>query len=336
VLLHGPSGLGKGIASDHAVDFVRAAVGEVLNEYPEDLTGEGLTRLMVTQTDAGENCVGLVYADEFGDLLGGQDYKAEFAKRLTRLYSSPDKMGVGRSKDGERWVKGVFLNILGCSQEHWLRTLPLHALKGGLFARILTIPEEKKRHWRYEPHVDSAFAHQLAADIKERVDAIGTGGLAGQTPGAAKLGEDWYLGEEERWKKLDAIVMPWCERRMDHAIKLAFLNSLLEGTNGPLLIDEEGMKWGIEVVEWLTPRVQEAFIKMDETKAGEIHRLVTEMVVRNGGMMDEKLIRAGLGHRYTARDMDGALAHLVLSGKVSRFQGQGARGEAAWLVKMIS
>src|SRR5712672_2352338 len=93
VLLHGPSGIGKSVAAVNSVVLLRNAVGAGIRVYPEDLTGEGLSRIMHSQTDAGEPCVGFVFADEFGDLLGGQQYKEEFAKRLTRLYSCPEEFG---------------------------------------------------------------------------------------------------------------------------------------------------------------------------------------------------------------------------------------------------
>ncbi len=333
VLLHGPSGLGKGIASNHAIDLVRGAIGEQLREYPEDLTGEGLFRLMNEQTKAGEACVGLVYSDEFSELLGGQDYKAEFAKRLTRLYSCPDKMGTGRSKTGVAWAENVFLNILGNSQEDWLRTLPGHAIRGGLFARILTIPEEKKRHWRFEPEVDVALGKEIGAELRDRLDEIGDGGTVELSEPARQMGLDWYeQGEAERWKKLHPIIQPWCERRLDHAIKLAYINSLLEGESGALAIDEEGMSWGLEVVEWLTPRIQEAFLKMDESRFGELHRVMMVMIEKAGGEIRDQSLRAGLGNKYSSSQIDEGIRHLIMAGKVIRMEKGNERGKTEWRI----
>lgn len=332
ILLHGPSGLGKGIASDHAISLVRRAMGSGFREYPDDLTAEGLFRLMYDQSQKNEPSIGLVYADEFADLLGGQDYKSEFAKRLTKLYACQDKTGTGRSGTGERWAEQVFLVILGCSQEDWLRTLPIHAVKGGLFARIITVPEYEKRHWKYKPNVDMELAQKIQDELAERLAEIGDGGVAVQDEDAAKFGEEWYLKEAERWPKLDPIILPWCQRRLDHAFKLAYLNTLLEGDGGPLRIDKEGMEWGIEVVEWLTPRIERAFQRMNETKSGEIHRIIMEQVEHAGGMLSESTLRLGLGNRYNKRQIDEGIIHLLSCDEVVRQERHKGRGKMDWVL----
>jgi hypothetical protein len=336
VLLHGPSGLGKGIASNHAIDLVKGVLGDQLKEYPEDLTGEGLFRLMNEQTKNGEPCVGLVYSDEFSELLGGQDYKQEFAKRLTRLYSCPDKMGTGRSKSGVAWAENVFLNILGNSQEDWLRTLPAHAVKGGLFARILTIPESKKRHWMFEPEVDVELGREIGTELAERLAEIGDGGTVELSDAARKMGLDWYENDEAaKWKLMHPVVQPWCERRLDHAIKLGYINSLLEGQSGPLIVDQDGLTWGLEAVEWLTPRIQEAFLKMDESKYGELHRMMMTMILKAGGEMRDQSLRAGLGNKYSASQLDEGIRHLIVIGAVTRQEKSNERGRTEWRICAI-
>lgn len=336
VLLHGPSGLGKGIATNNAIDLVRGAIGPQLKEYPEDLTGEGLFRLMNEQTKAGEPCVGLVQSDEFSELLGGQDYKAEFAKRLTRLYSCPDKMGTGRSKTGAAWAEKVFLNIVANSQEDWLRTLPGHAIRGGLFARILTIPESTKRHWRFEPNVDVALAKAIGAELAERIAEIGDGGVVELSGASREIGLEWYeKGEADRWKTLHPIIQPWCERRLDHAIKLGYINSLIEGDSGPLAIDQDGLDWGLEAVEWLTPRIQEAFLKMDESRHGELHRMMMVMINKANGEIRDQSLRAGLGNRYSASQVDEGIRHLIVSGWAIRQEKENGRGKTEWRICRI-
>ncbi len=329
VLLHGPSGLGKGIASDHAKGIVKAAAGDMLREYPEDLTGEGLFEIMADQTERRVSCVGLVYADEFGDLLGGQEYKAELSKRLTRLYSSPDRMGVGRSGSGERWICNVFLNILGCSQEDWLRTLPISAIKGGLFARIITVPEYARRFRKFYPAVDRELAANLIEELRTKLAEVTTG-VVTLTPEAHDYSLHWYEdGEDERWREMDPIVLPWCERRLDHALKLAYLNTMLEGQSGPHRIDEEGIQWGIEVVEWLTPRIQEAFLRMNETAIGEMHRIIETMVVRKAKMSEADL-RSSLGHRWGRGQMEAGIRHLIETHKIRRVGESNGQGLISW------
>jgi hypothetical protein len=330
-LLHGPSGIGKGIASDHAMKVVRHAAGDMLREYPEDLTGEGLFTIMVNQTKEDVPCIGLVYADEFADLLGGQDYKAEFAKRLTRLYSCPDKQGVGRATKGERWVRWVFLNILGCSQEDWLRTLPIHAVKGGLFARFLTVPEEEARFRRFTPDVDKDFGLAVITELSERLKTIEKTVIK-MTPEAFEFGEEWYSEIDARIAKFDPVVKPWCERQLDHAIKLGYLNTLLEGDQCEM-IDVEGLEWGINVVEWLAPRIEAAFMRMDETKVGELHRQAAEMVARNGKMAESRL-RAGLGNKWSKGQIDEALHHLVEVHKIRRYMETMPGGKNVWMLEV--
>lgn len=336
VLLHGPSGLGKGIASGHAIDMVTHAVGQQLRLYPEDLTGEGLFRIMHEQSAGNEPCVGLVYADEFADLLGGQQYKEEFAKKLTRLYACPDDTGVGRSGKGELWVKSVFLNIIGCSQEDWLRLLPVHAIKGGLFARIITVPEAKKRHWRYEPNVDRGLAHEIGRELAAKLgDIPAEGGVIQQTEAARKMGEEWYMGEAARWPNYHPIVKPFLERRLDHAIKLGYLNALLEGDQGPLVIDEDGLTWGLEAVEWLTPRIEAAFLSMEESQSGELNRHIMTFVKANGGQVKEQRIRQALGHKWRKAAMDEAFMHLISSGELTRNEQADGTGRTQMWVREV-
>lgn len=317
VLLHGPSGMGKSIAAGHAQNLMEQAVGDRLRLYPDDLTGEGLFQIMYDQTENKVPCIGFVYADEFADLLGGQEYKSELAKRLTKIYASQDKQGVGRSKFGERWVRFVFLNILGCSQEDWLRTLPIHAVKGGLFARIITVPEDAPRHSKFYPEVDRAYAEALIGDIADRFDRLKEG-MVRMTPEAFAFAEHWYeTGKAERLASWDPIVRPWCERQMDHALKLGYLNTFLEGDGDPHVIDEEGVQWGISVTEWLLPRLEKAFINMNETSVGELHRIV-ETYVREKGLIMEHSLRSNLGHRWSKGQIDAAIRHLVECDKVNR------------------
>lgn len=328
VLLHGPSGLGKGIASGNAVDFVRAAAGPQLVEFPEDLTGEGLFKILDADATNGCGSKGLIYADEFADLLGGQDYKKEFAKRLTRIYSSPDRLGVGRSATGALWASDLFINILGCSQEDWLRELPLHAIKGGLFARFMMAVETAARHRKFEPRIDMKVGKKMIQELAGQLGLLPTaGGEAILAPDAKKFAEDWYMKEDARRKGLHEIVRPWCERRTDHAIKLAFLRGLLEG-NDPLTISLDDMKWGIDVIEWMTPRIQEAFLKMDESQDGKIHRMIVEILQNNGGSLRERSVRSGLSHQYGKRQLDPAIRHLV---EIRRVQQKVADDGSLWL-----
>lgn len=317
VLLHGPSGLGKGIASKHAIELVQHAVGDGLRMYADDITGEGLFRTMREQTRAEQGSIGMIYADEFGELLGGQDYKRDLAKRLTKLYACQDRYGAGRGGAGELWAENVFLNILGNSQEKWLRTLPKDAIEGGLFARFLIVVEEKKRFWKYRPGVNVELYHEVVKEIQKRLVAL-QAGVVVQTKAAHDLGEAWYMKEEKRLQRVSEVVMPWCERRLDHAFKLGYLNSLLEGDGGPLVIDEDGMRWGLAVVEWMTKGIETAFLKMGETPVGELHRVIVERLVRNGGVMLERAMRAGLGYKWSKPQMDEALSHLGVAGLVSR------------------
>lgn len=336
VLLHGPSGLGKGIASGHAIDLIRAHLGDALRLYPEDLTGEGLFKLMAKQTEVGEPCVGLVYSDEFSELLGGQTYKEDFAKRLTRLYACPDDTGTGRSKydTGELWVKNVFLNIIGCSQEDWLRELPVHAIKGGLFARILVVPETRVRHRKYEPQIDMRLANEIGAEIVERLEGLPEHGIVGQTEAARALGMEWYGHVDEHRMGKHPLVLPWMERRLDHAIKLGYLNSLLEGDQGPVTIDEDGLRWGIEMVEMLTPKIERVFTSMQETQVGELNRQIGEVVAANGGAVQEYVVRQALGYKWRRGAMDEAIRHLIETGTVTRQERADPRfGTAFWLIE---
>lgn len=333
VLLHGPSGMGKSVAADHAIGMVRAAVGEQLRRYPEDITGEGLFRIMFEQSERKVPCIGMVFADEFADLLGGQDYKAELAKRLTRLYSCPDEFGVGRAANGERWIRSVFLTILGCSQEDWLRTLPRSAIRGGLFARILTVPETHRRHREFFPEVDPVLRDAIADDLQERLKDLPIG-VVQMSAEARQYAEDWYHQEDKRWAELDPIVLPWCERRMDHALKLGYINSLLEGQKGPLIIDVEGAQWGTELVEHLTPRIQAAFLRMDETPVGELHRTMDQLIGQRVRLPETKL-RGSLGHRWSSFQITEGLKHLMESGQVRRWAEPNGHGMAWYVGRMV-
>lgn len=337
VLLHGPSGIGKSIAAGHAIQLVEACSHSELRLYPEDLTGEGLSRIMYDQTVNNVPCVGLVYADEFGDLLGGQQYKEEFAKRLTRLYASPDKFGIGRSSDGERWVKQVYLVILGCSQEDWLRTLPISALTGGMFGRFLTIPETSRRHRRFEPAVNTDAGMEIGEELFTRLGEIQPGlNVASLTKEAYEYGREWYeAGEDARWAGYDPIVKPFLERRLDHAIKLAYLWELIEGNEGPYEIGLNAIKHGLEFVEWVTPRIQTAFLSMHEGKSGELNRMIMDIVRTRNGEVEERIVRQALGYRWKKGELDDGIRHLIESGQIYRLERGDTRFGVGWLLKEV-
>ena len=188
----------------------------------------------------------------------------------------------------------------------------------------------------FEPEVDVELGRALGGELAERLNEIGDGGTAELTDGARKLGLDWYeKGEADRWKKLHPVIQPWCERRLDHAIKLGYLNSLLEGDSGPLAVDEEGLTWGLEAVEWLTPRIQEAFLKMDETKYGELHRVMLTMISRNNREIREQTLRKGLGNKYSVTQVDEGIRHLIVSGAAIRKEKSDERGKTGWWICAI-
>jgi len=305
--------------------------------YPEDLTGEGLFRIMHDQTQAHTPCVGLVYADEFGDLLGGQQYKEELAKRLTRLYACPEDFGVGRSMDGERWIKNVYLVILGCSQEDWLRTLPISALKGGLFARFFTVPETSRRHRRFEPRVDVDSGLQIGEELAQRLIEINEGvQVAVLSDEAYEYGREWYeSGEDARWATMDPIVKPFLERRLDHAIKLAYLWELVDGSRGPYENGLEAMQRGLAFVEWLTPRIQKAFLSMHEGRSGELNRSILEIVRARNGEVEERVVRQALGYRWRRAEMDEGIRHLIETAQLIRLERSDGRSGIGWTLKEV-
>lgn len=235
-LLIGPSGCGRGEATDSVLQFAKplAEAGR-LDLFAGNTTAQGLIEHLAKQRKGeGSHLNGKVFlvTEELGMNIGEGGLARDFIKTMTGLYKgSPYGFRKRTVTGGLLETKGQCIVWLGGSNRTWLvESLPKSAIEGGALARIVPIDTEYTRerivYPEYPPDADEVSIHIL----ERLMELTEVRGPSSNTLDAEKLEAQWYT---DRPDPADEALYPSWRREHDLNIKL---QTLLAACDDPSLV----------------------------------------------------------------------------------------------------
>lgn len=235
-LLIGPSGCGRGEATDSVLQFARplADAGR-LDLFAGNTTAQGLIEhLAKKRKNEGAHLNGKIFlvTEELGMNIGEGQMARDFIKTMTGLYKgSPYGFRKRTVTGGLIETKGQCIVWLGGSNRTWLiESLPKSAIEGGALARIVPIDTvyATKRivYPQYPPDTDEVSQHIL----ERLMELTEVRGPSTNTLEAEKLEAQWY---KDRPDPADESLYPSWRREHDLTIKL---QTILAACDDPSLV----------------------------------------------------------------------------------------------------
>lgn len=231
-VLLGPSGSGKGIAIDAALDLLE---GHPVQPYRGKITAVGLVDHLAKRSRGATSAQVYLVTPEVSLSIGGMPLADDFIKLLTELYTGGNYPYQHETRThGNATFKDATINWLGGSTHDWfVSCLTRAAIEGGALGRVCLIPAEYQRELRvYDPVVPPDHL-EVRASLRQRLfDMALLEGQMHRTEEAHALEKQWY---EIREDPTDPLMWPTYRRQHDLLLKLAVILSVAESDS--LVID---------------------------------------------------------------------------------------------------
>jgi hypothetical protein len=182
----------------------------------------------------------------------------------------PDGKWTYRTKtQGTDELIGVWVNLIGATTPDLLRSsLSMDAIGGGLTSRIIFVYEEDKRK-----HVAAPFLteeeKQIGEDLYYDLEQIHM--LKGQfkaTPDFVRLWVEWYNTQESATIFKDTHLLPYCERRPVHVMKLSMILNSMHSDS--MVIDAVDLKRAIDLLELTERKMPRTFSGVGKSPHAEV------------------------------------------------------------------
>lgn len=310
VFLIGPSGIGKGVATNAALRLLtEAGTARIYNGM---LTAQHLCDLLGGRANKHLDPKVLLVTEELSLSVGDKVLADRLLRLTTKLYEcTPFEFTEGTRTHGSVAFRGHCINWLAGTTQEWLRdSVSRSAVEGGFFARVNPVVCNGPLARVARPFLDLTTFGELVARLQVLA------GLAGPITLDSEADDVYWEWYEQRPTPTESVLEPVWARVPVHVLKLAMLLSLSDGPDMVVrerhitqarLLAEESLRHLPGLIEYvaLTP----------ETDG---RRLVRDAIRRAGAMWHSALVRRLMGQGLSAEDVRHHVETLVQGGLVER------------------
>lgn len=334
VFLLGPSGCGKGVAIDMALNFLKHPErAERASVYAATkVTAEYLLTNMSVRGEQGKLSTLYLSTPELSLSVGRGDRADSFIRMMTELWNSRDyEVSEGTVGRGKHVLRHYCINWIAGSTEEWLNdSVRRQDIVGGFFARVIPVEGAYAAQRITFPTYPLDYV-DVVGYMAEKVDRLlRVEGVFTVTPQALDIHEQWAANHPQ---PSDPMLAPNWARSNEMVMKLAMLLSLADdGGEDTLLIEPPHMIGAQQLIaeyhKWLPGIIDRA----SETEETLGFSLVRDLFIRYGQVTHRQLMeftmKRGLGARRVREYVD----TLVQIGHVVRLVGQTGT-KYAWVGK---
>jgi len=232
----------------------------------------------------------MIHADELATLFGYDKSRASrMSILLTETYGRENYMHTTKS-DTQIDLRNCYPVLLAGTDPRNMKVLPEEVV-GGLIGRLIIVTARHKRRSIPWPELDNKGEILRGALIKDLETISNLEGMMQTTQAAKDLFASWY-------NKLDVAVEDdsygdaFRERCHDTALKLAMLISVARSND--LILEESHIAGGIKFIEGQLPEFSRISSWASTTTHGQNRAKLIDMVRRNGGAADRRLLLRGM------------------------------------------
>jgi hypothetical protein len=327
VLLLGPSGSGKGLAIETAVDLVESSLEPhrvMINKFRGRITaprlvdrlggkaespnGDGPPRMVI------DNAKLWLVMDELRNDIhaGGKQMIEDFFTMMTELYTGHYVFNTGTRMYGDVDVNKACVNWLAGTTQEWLRkVINRDMAHSGFIPRLMTVRcgySRKKLHRPVYPDDEEEVTRHLQARL------WGMRYMQGQfvvTPQALAREARWYM---DRKIPKDAVMRPLFQRQQAMLYKIAMLLAISDG--GPLVIRHHHVAMAIKIIGMYMTNAERLIAAASGTDTTRDVEKVAERVKAEGVITRTDLLKSLRTRGFGAERLTKALTTLLQSGEV--------------------
>lgn len=322
VLLIGPSGVRKG----PPITLARKLVSEV--KATRVIAGRGSIQAYIKELSSAYHMAdGSILTEACGFLVSGElgAFLVEDPAAYTILTDLYDACFYNEWKNyikgtGVDTLKGVYLTMLGASNESLLHTtIPKNVIGGGFVGRSMVVVEEKKRGVNsliYSSNGNLDYT-ELSKHLYELTKLEGGFKF---TDDAAKFADDWYTKyniRQEKLKHRDKLGLS--ERIFEHILKVAMLISLSKKFD--LILDESDIQESVLVCQECIAGTKRVFMNEGQSEtSGPTRIVIQELLKRKDCCMSRaRLLSVGWGD-FDSIMLDRVITTLSEMGHIESFR----------------
>jgi hypothetical protein len=261
-----------------------ALVREILNSF--DTTINEATSEMTHHSSI------TIYAPELVVFLGYN--QQQLMMDLTDWYDcghGPEGKWTYRTKtQGTDELIGVWVNLIGATTPDLLRSsLSMDAIGGGLTSRIIFVYEEDKRKSVAAPFLTNA-ERQIGEDLYYDLEQIHM--LSGQFKASRAfldLWIDWYNRQSSAPIFNEPHLLPYCERRPVHVMKLSMILNAMRTDD--MIITDSDLQRSINLIERTERKMPRTFSGIGKSPHAEVLSKVMAEIGMAGEIRKSDLMR---------------------------------------------
>ena len=233
----------------------------------------------------------LIHADELATLFGYDKGRASrMTILLTETYGRDSYMHTTKS-DSQIDLKNLYTVLLAGTDPRNLKVLPDEVI-AGLIGRIIFVTARDKRKIIAWP--ESSADHKILREALKR-DLETIANLQGEmtiTSAGKELFTGWYEKLCEITTDDDSVTDAFKERCHDTALKVGMLISVSRSSR--LILEEAHVAGGIKFIEDQLPEFNRISSWASSTTHGQNRAKLIDMIRRNGGVADRRLLIRGM------------------------------------------
>ena len=319
VVLMSPTGVGrKSEAMDSILDLVKE-LGLIPN-----ITNETTPESLVKDLQDTEQATALLFAREFANLMGQQDYLKHMTPRLVDFFDCPAEHTMSTKGKGRKTLRNVFISMLAASTPDWVisASSPL-VLKGGFLGRLLVVLVTKNlREYPFPVEENEALRRRL------QKDALGFFKIEGElvmTPETKKWYKPWYHKHRQEQPEIEEF-SGYYARKPDFMFKLAVLLQIAEG--GSLVITKQKLEHSLKILNFVEKRYPEICAVLFATEFGRDQQRILRQLKKEGGVSSHtELSKKNLFSLHTSERFKKVVGTLIEAEKVEVFQRKDEKGK---------
>lgn len=323
-MLVGPSGLGKGMAIDFAMQFT----SDIHNVIYGVATKHGLVDQITAEYD-GSSLVPpskiLLVQPELAEAVGTGNLADTFVKGMTSFYNPSTKAYEEKTRThGLKQAKDKHcINWLSGSTQEWIGDcVSLEAMMSGFFGRTCTVPGFYKFDERVYEIVKVPQYDEVVDYLKERFrELFILEGPFEMLPAAREEDENWYMNRPAPTPEM----APFWKRQHDLIKKLAMLLSACDHLDRTITRTHivEAQKLAKEIESYMPIIMAKA---MQDHKRQDNHKILAEIRRMPRGIHRTNLSRFASKLGINAKQLDTILAELIEMEMIESF----SRSRRTW------
>lgn len=327
-ILIGPSGLGKGLAIDAAIKFIKDRTdihmyrGKATAPHLIDHLGRAVRdpdnpqRMMIERPRI------YLITPELSMSVGSGNMADMLVKLMTELYTGGDYLfEEGTRTNGAVKIKAPLVNWFAGSTEEWLaKSISKDAIEGGFFARVCAVQQDydfTKRIRRPQVPVDY---EEVMEWLHRQVDWLTqVGGPVILSPRAEQLEEHWYQNREV---PTDTALLPSWKREHDMVLKLAMIFMMDELPKDGLVIKDRHMVLAQQTTAKLLKDIPQLITLSNSGPESEALNFIRRIVLNSGEIPRQAVYFMASSRGLTRDRVDSALDTLTSSGEAKIVEGK--------------